>query len=213
MLYKCYFLLPFIISERLLYCVDIDLAFMEIAFSTNIQSSALLLYVVALHVPLAMHQQSIISTSMLKDRDIRLLLPSPLGFRSGNRSYGWFLFIVALVTGIQKCKSKSSIIPWKKSGSGKDNMTIYVDTGMLKDVVRYSRQELEVACEDFSNIIGSSSDSLVYKGKMKGGPEIAVILLCIKEEHWTAYLELYFLEEVAELARINHENAGKLLGY
>jgi hypothetical protein len=31
---------------------------------------------------------------------------------------------------------------------------------------------------------------------MKGGPEIAVISLCIKEEHWTGYLELYFQREV-----------------
>lgn len=117
---------------------------------------------------------------------------------------------------------------------------------MLKDVRRYSRQELEVACEDFSNIIGSSPDSVVYKGTMKGGPEIAVISLCIREEHWTGYLELYFQREVngnfpmatacknlqtdscpnlliftyainaiqvADLARLNHENIGKLLGY
>lgn len=67
---------------------------------------------------------------------------------------------------------------------------------MLKDVTRYNRNELEVACEDFSNIIGSSSDSLVYKGNMKGGPEIAVISLCIKEEHWSGYLELYYQKEV-----------------
>ena len=110
--------------------------------------------------------------------------------------------------------------------------------------MRYSRQDLEVACEDFSNIIGSSPDSVVYKGTMKGGPEIAVISLCIKEEHWTGYLELYFQREVngtsrclrharidrqvvkqvlnfsaidfiqvADLARLNHENTGKLLGY
>lgn len=70
------------------------------------------------------------------------------------------------------------------------------DTEMLKDVARYSRQELEVACEDFSNIIGSSPDSLVYKGTMKGGPEIAVISLCVNEEHWSAHLELYFQKEV-----------------
>lgn len=67
---------------------------------------------------------------------------------------------------------------------------------MLKDVFRFSRQDLEVACEDFSNIIGSAPDSLVYKGTMKGGPEIAVISLCIKEEHWLGYLELYFQKEV-----------------
>ncbi|KAA8520813.1 hypothetical protein F0562_011486 [Nyssa sinensis] len=124
------------------------------------------------------------------------------------------LFLVALLTALQKCKSKSSIIiPWKKSASEKDNMTIYIDSEMLKDILRFSRQELEVACEDFSNIIGSSPDSLVYKGTMKGGPEIAVISLCIKEEHWTDFLELYFQREVADLARLNHENTGKLLGY
>ncbi|CAJ2639498.1 unnamed protein product [Trifolium pratense] len=48
---------------------------------------------------------------------------------------------------------------------------------------------------------------------MKGGPEIAVISLFVKEEHWTGYLELFFQREVAELARLNHENTGKLLGY
>ncbi|KAK6130055.1 hypothetical protein DH2020_036182 [Rehmannia glutinosa] len=124
------------------------------------------------------------------------------------------LFVIALFTAAQKWTRKSSIIiPWKKSSSGaKDNMTIYIDSE-LKDVTRYSRQELEVACEDFSNIIGSSPDSLVYKGTMRGGPEIAVISLCIKEENWTGYLELYFQKEVSVLARLNHENVGKLLGY
>lgn len=75
-------------------------------------------------------------------------------------------------------------------------MKFTLDTEMLKDVTRYSREELEVACEDFSNIIGTSPDSVVYKGTMKGGPEIAVIALCIKEENWTAYLELYYQKEV-----------------
>lgn len=74
-----------------------------------------------------------------------------------------------------------------------------IETGLLTDVAKYSRQDLEVACEDFSNIIGSSSDSIVYKGIIKGGPEIAVISLCIKEELWTGYLELYFQKEVGRL--------------
>ncbi|PSS11417.1 LRR receptor-like serine/threonine-protein kinase [Actinidia chinensis var. chinensis] len=124
------------------------------------------------------------------------------------------LVLVALVTALLRCKSKPPlIIPWKKSSSNKDQTTIYIDSDMLKNVLRVSRQELEVACEDFSNIVGSSPDSLVYKGTMKGGPEIAVISLCIKEEHWTCYLELYFQREVADLARLDHENVGKLLGY
>lgn len=72
----------------------------------------------------------------------------------------------------------------------------HAEPEILKDVAKYSRQDLEVACEDFSNIIGSSQDSLVYKGTIKGGPEIAVISICIKEELWTGYLELYFQREV-----------------
>lgn len=139
------------------------------------------------------------------------------------------LFIIAVITCLRRCNGKSSIIiPWRKSSSGKDHVTLYIgqfhnsqlrfisvirsllviydvclsfcdlstDTDMLKDVSSISRQELEVACEDFSNIIGSSPDSLVYKGTMKGGPEIAVISICIKEENWTDYLELYFQLEV-----------------
>ncbi|GFS37159.1 leucine-rich repeat protein kinase family protein [Actinidia rufa] len=124
------------------------------------------------------------------------------------------IVLVALVTALLRCKSKPPlIIPWKKSSSNKDQTMIYIDSDILKNVLRLSRQELEVSCEDFSNIIGSSPDSLVYKGTMKGGPEIAVISLSIKEEHWTGYLELYFQREVADLARLDHENAGKLLGY
>ncbi|KAK9668165.1 hypothetical protein RND81_13G038900 [Saponaria officinalis] len=124
------------------------------------------------------------------------------------------LFLTALLTGLKRCNSKSSlIIPWKKSGSDKDRLAVYIDSELLKDIVRFSRQELEVACEDFSNIIGTSSDSMIYKGTMKGGSEIAVISFCIKEEQWTGYHELYFQREVADLARLNHENTAKLLGY
>lgn len=124
------------------------------------------------------------------------------------------LFLVAILTAFQRCRSKPAIIiPWKKSGSEKEQLMVYVDSELLKDVTKFGRQELEVSCEDFSNIIGSSPDSIVYKGTMRGGPEIAVISLCIKEQHWTGYLELYFQREVADLARLNHENVGKLLGY
>ncbi|KAF4369247.1 hypothetical protein F8388_022903 [Cannabis sativa] len=124
------------------------------------------------------------------------------------------LFLVALLTAFQKCNTKSSlIIPWKKSASEKEHVSVYIDSELLKDVVRFSRPDLEVACEDFSNIIGTSPDSVVYKGNMRGGSEIAVISLCIKEENWTGFLELYFQKEVADLARLGHENTGKLLGY
>ena len=67
---------------------------------------------------------------------------------------------------------------------------------MLKDIMKFSREDLEEACEEFSNVIGSSSESMVYKGIIKGGSEIAVIYFCIKEDQWTGYHELYFQTEV-----------------
>ncbi|KAF2297801.1 hypothetical protein GH714_003163 [Hevea brasiliensis] len=111
------------------------------------------------------------------------------------------LFLVAVLTAFRRCNSKSSIIiPWKKSASQNDYAAVYIDK-TLKLPVKTSATLLALL------------QSLVYKGTIKGGPEIAVISLCIKEEHWTGYLELYFQKEVADLARLNHENTGGLLGY
>ncbi|RID54170.1 hypothetical protein BRARA_G01510 [Brassica rapa] len=126
------------------------------------------------------------------------------------------LFLVVTFSALRFCNIKRTlIVPWKKTASEKEeHFTVYVDSEMLKDVSRFTRQELEVACEDFSNIIDSCASSQVYKGTIEeGGTEIAVISLCFKEEDWTAYLELYFQREVADLARLEHENVGKLLGY
>ncbi|CAL5340294.1 unnamed protein product [Camellia sinensis] len=128
------------------------------------------------------------------------------GWASSTRRGGMTVLGKVAVPKPFNLPSQSGVATSKKDGFS-------LNYEMLKDVLRFSRQELKVACEDFSNIIGSSPDSLVYKGTMKGGPEIAVISLCIKEEHWTGYLELYYQREVADLARLNHENTGKLLGY
>ncbi|GAB2273940.1 hypothetical protein Dimus_008711 [Dionaea muscipula] len=126
---------------------------------------------------------------------------------------GVFLFLIALLTLLWSCNDKPfMIIPWRKSGKKKHH-TVYVDPELLKNVHRFTRHELELACEDFSNIIGSSPDSVVYKGNMGDGSEIAVISFCIKGEDWTGYHELYYQREVADLARLNHENVGKLRGY
>jgi hypothetical protein len=60
-----------------------------------------------------------------------------------------------------------------------------------------SRQELAEACEDFSNIIGSSHETVVYKGTMKDGREIAVVSLSVPVHYWTSYVELYFQKEAS----------------
>ncbi|EPS59414.1 hypothetical protein M569_15393, partial [Genlisea aurea] len=131
------------------------------------------------------------------------------------------IFVVAvLFTAYQRWRAAvpPNLMPWMiKSGSfNKDyySSNYFIDPDFLKDASRYSRQELEVACEDFSNIIGSSSpDYVVYKGTLSPGVEIAVSSVCISEENWTGYNEVCFQRDVADLGRMNHQNVGKLLGY
>uniref|UniRef100_A0A0E0KX03 Protein kinase domain-containing protein n=1 Tax=Oryza punctata TaxID=4537 RepID=A0A0E0KX03_ORYPU len=88
------------------------------------------------------------------------------------------LLLVFVVTGAitasRSCKLKPSIriSSWNRSKSWSDEITVLIDSDMLKSLPKLSRQELEVACEDFSNIIGSSPETVVYKGTMKDGPEV-----------------------------------------
>ncbi|XP_042382975.1 probable LRR receptor-like serine/threonine-protein kinase At1g63430 [Zingiber officinale] len=129
-----------------------------------------------------------------------------------------FIILVFIITGIatavRTCKLKNSEkIHWKKKMSWKGEMSISIDGDILKNVPRFIRAELEIACEDFSNIIGTSSHGMVYKGTMKDATEVAVISLCNLEDQWTNYLELSFHTKVADLARMDHENLPKLLGY
>lgn len=59
------------------------------------------------------------------------------------------------------------------------------------------RSEIEVACEDFSNIIGSLSDCKLYKGTLSSGVEIAVASTVItSSKDWSKPLESQFREKV-----------------
>lgn len=75
----------------------------------------------------------------------------------------------------------------------------------------FARAELEIACEDFSNIIGSSHVGVVFKGTLSNGTEIAVTK--IRACSWSRDLELYFHYKVDRLARISHKHIVNLLGY
>ncbi|KAE8777194.1 putative LRR receptor-like serine/threonine-protein kinase [Hordeum vulgare] len=129
------------------------------------------------------------------------------------------LLLIFLITGAitasRSCNIKPSIriSSWSRSKSWSDEITVLIDSDMLKSLPKLSRQELEVACEDFSNIIGSTPETVVYKGTMKDGPEVSVISLCAFEGHWTSQHELFYQNKVIDLARLNHENIAKFLGY
>ncbi|XP_078427488.1 putative LRR receptor-like serine/threonine-protein kinase At1g63430 [Wolffia australiana] len=122
--------------------------------------------------------------------------------------------IMSIYTAIRKFKAKSLLIArWKKTIKSRDSMLMSLDGALIKHAPAFSRQQLEIACEDFSNIIGSSPDIILYKGIMKDGPEIAVISLIASINDWEPCHELLFQKKVADLARTNHENVSKVIGY
>lgn len=123
-------------------------------------------------------------------------------------------FVIAAVMTIFKHRTNAAIIiPWKKLLSGHEQKALITDVGDINGVPLISREELEAACEDFSNVIGSSPDSMVYKGITSQGTEIAVTSMRFAREDWTTQLELYVQRKVADLAKLNHRNIVKLLGY
>ncbi|CAO2825712.1 unnamed protein product [Amaranthus hypochondriacus] len=76
------------------------------------------------------------------------------------------------------------------------------------------RSELVTACEDFSNVIGTSSIGAIYKGTLSNGVEIAVISLAITSaKDWSRNLETQFRKKVEILSKVNHKNFVNLIGY
>lgn len=63
---------------------------------------------------------------------------------------------------------------------------------------KLKRSELNAACEDFSNVIGSSSMGTVYKGTLSSGVEIAVTsLLVASAKNWPKNMESQFRKKVS----------------
>ena len=75
------------------------------------------------------------------------------------------------------------------------------------------REELEAACEDFSNIIGTSPDGVLYKGTLADGTEVAVTSIRMSSADWSPSSELSFRRKVEGLARMKHKHLVNLLGY
>lgn len=91
-------------------------------------------------------------------------------------------------------------------------------SGQLQGVLETSvpllgREEVETACEDFSNIIDSSPDSVVYKGTLADGTEIAALSLQRPTPTWEPQSEMSFRNRVKALARMKHPHLVNIIGY
>lgn len=69
----------------------------------------------------------------------------------------------------------------------------------VSGVPQLKRLELDIACEDFSNIIGFLSGGTLYKGTLSSGVEIAVVSSAVtRSKDWSKDLEVQFRKKVSE---------------
>uniref|UniRef100_A0A0A9CQY0 Protein kinase domain-containing protein n=1 Tax=Arundo donax TaxID=35708 RepID=A0A0A9CQY0_ARUDO len=109
------------------------------------------------------------------------------------------------------CSRSSKVVtvrPWATGLSGQLQKAFVTGVPSLK------RSELELACEDFSNVIGSLSGYMVYKGTLSSGVEIAVVSMTKSSaKEWSKHCEAQFRKKITSLSRVNHKNFVNLLGY
>jgi len=124
---------------------------------------------------------------------------------------GASVFLAMSVALFVLCYRSSKVVtvrPWATGLSGQLQKAFVTGVPALK------RSELEVACEDFSNVIGSLSDYMMYKGTLSSGVEIAVISTTTKSaKEWSKHCEAQFRKKITSLSRVNHKNFVNLLGY
>ena len=96
---------------------------------------------------------------------------------------------------------------WRQGMSGQLQAALETPVPLL------GREEVETACEDFSNIIGSSPGSVVYKGTLTNGTEIAALSLERPTTPWEPRSEVWFRNNVKALARMKHPHLVNLVGY
>ncbi|XP_022148367.1 inactive receptor-like serine/threonine-protein kinase At2g40270 [Momordica charantia] len=120
------------------------------------------------------------------------------------------LFVLIITVSILVCRSSKvvTVKPWATGLSGQ------LQKAFVTGVPNLKRSELEAACEDFSNIIGSFTDITVYKGTLSSGVEIAVTSTAITSPaDWSKTKEEQFRKKIATLSRVNHKNFVSLIGF
>ncbi|PIN03734.1 Serine/threonine protein kinase [Handroanthus impetiginosus] len=118
--------------------------------------------------------------------------------------------LLFLVIGIYLWQSGkvATVKPWATGLSGQ------LQKAFVTGVPKLKRSELEAACEDFSNVIGSLSLCTLYKGTLSSGVEIAVASIAVASaKEWSNSMEAQFRKKIDTLSKVNHKNFVGLLGY
>ncbi|CAN6306970.1 unnamed protein product [Urochloa humidicola] len=123
---------------------------------------------------------------------------------------GISVFILVSATSVLcfRAKKMGTVRPWATGLSGQLQKAFVTGVPSLK------RSELETACEDFSNIIGSTSSCMLYKGTLSSGVEIAVASsLVTSAKDWSKENESQYRKKITSLSKVSHKNFMNLLGY
>ncbi|KAK3042909.1 hypothetical protein RJ639_001182 [Escallonia herrerae] len=118
--------------------------------------------------------------------------------------------LLVLIAGVFFCQRSKvvTVKPWATGLSGQ------LQKAFVTGVPKLKRSELETACEDFSNVISSSSVGTVYKGTLSSGVEIAVASIAVTSvKDWSKNLETQFRKKIDLLSKVNHKNFVNLIGY
>ncbi|KAL1535485.1 non-specific serine/threonine protein kinase [Salvia divinorum] len=123
---------------------------------------------------------------------------------------GGSLLVLLLVIGVvfYQYVKVATVKPWATGLSGQ------LQRAFVTGVPKLKRSELEAACEDFSNVIGSASICTFYKGTLSSGVEIAVASVAMSSaKDWSSNLESQFRKKIDSLSKVNHKNFVSLLGF
>ncbi|XP_072998811.1 protein MALE DISCOVERER 1 isoform X1 [Typha latifolia] len=105
-------------------------------------------------------------------------------------------------------RGQATIGPWKTG------LSCQLQKALITGVPKLNRSELEAACEDFSNIINSYPEFIVFKGTLSSGVEIAVVSTIVASaKDWSNRAEMRFRKKIETLSSVNHKNFINLLGY
>ncbi|KAH9615761.1 hypothetical protein KSS87_016158 [Heliosperma pusillum] len=102
----------------------------------------------------------------------------------------------------------------RKTADSPKGLTGQLQRAFVSGVQNLRRFELDTACEDLSNVIGTCSIGKIYKGTLSNGVEIAVISLeVLSAKDWSKNLESQFRKKIETLSKVHHKNFINLIGY
>ncbi|KAF6173802.1 hypothetical protein GIB67_003803 [Kingdonia uniflora] len=110
---------------------------------------------------------------------------------------GWVIAKTETPSEEEKKKNKhKGLLRFSFVGVGA-SVVVMIAAIICKGVPKLKRVELQTACKDFSNIIGSSLDGTIYKGILSSGVEIVVASTAVLSAHdWSTQLEENFRKKV-----------------